>query len=133
MGINRPTLCVYGVLLAQVACTVDDPSIENETDANLPQDVQISPPKQVKIATFNVKAFFDPICDSGRCSPRSYEAQPTESEFEAKARQLALGIEALDADVVLLQEVEKSSCLEAIQAALNEEYSTAVIGETNAM
>ena len=134
MGINRSRLYVFGVLLALVACTVDDPSIENETDANLPpQDVQISPPKQVKIGTFNVKAFFDPICDSGRCSPRSYEAQPTESEFEAKARQLARGIEALDADVVLLQEVEKNSCLEAIQAALSEEYATAVIGETNAI
>ena len=113
-------------------CGDDDANVSVAADAATPSsDASEVISSTVTVATFNVRAFFDPVCDSRRCGPQSYESQPTQSEFDAKARQLALGIESLGADVVLLQEVESELCLSAIRDALGDNYPTAILGETN--
>ena len=114
-------------------CTVEESVPSTEVDVALPEvDAFLEPPIEIKIATFNVKQFFDTTCDSGRCSAQSYEMLPTESEFEAKSRLLVLGIASLEADVNLLQEVETEACLIALKDLLGPEYQTAFLGETNA-
>lgn len=114
-------------------CTVEESVPIAEVDMARPEvDAFVAPPVDIKIATFNVKQFFDTTCDSGRCSAQSFEMLPTESEFEAKSRQLVLGIESLEADVVLLQEVETEACLTALKERLGSDYQTAFLGETNA-
>ena len=67
----------------------------------------------IVVATFNVRKFFDTNCDTRNCSGNSFESEPTESEFQAKAETVANGIRALAADVVLLQEFETKECLDA--------------------
>ena len=133
---NKFYVCC-GLILAQllvVGCAVDAPTQDPIADAFIPSpDATQLIEESVTVATFNVRAFFDPVCDSRRCGPQSYESQPTQSEFEAKARQLAQGIESLNADVVLLQEVESETCLSAIREALGDEYPEAILGETNAI
>ena len=123
-------------LVVCVGCAVDAPVEPTIADADAPardggQAQTIT--QAVSVATFNVRAFFDPVCDSRRCGPQSYESQPTQSEFEAKARQLAVGIESLNADVVLLQEVESEICMTAIREALGDEYQEGILGETNSI
>ena len=71
---------------------------------------QVPDPVEIVIATFNVKQFFDTVCDSSRCTAQSFEMVPTASEFEAKAQQLAQGIQSLNADVLLLQETKTCVC-----------------------
>jgi endonuclease/exonuclease/phosphatase family metal-dependent hydrolase len=83
----------------------------------------------VRVATFNVRLFFDDVCDSSSCGPGDFEQAPSTDAFLARADELAVSIERIDADVVLLQEVEKQPCLEAIQAALSVPYDIARIGE----
>ena len=56
---------------------------------------------------------------------------PTESEFQAKAQQLAQGIQSLEADVLLLQEIESEACLAALKDNLGNDYQASVLGETN--
>ena len=86
---------------------------------------------KLRVATFNVREFFDTRCDTRACNG-SFEEQPSQSIFDAKAKQLALGIESLGADIVLLQEVESSSCLDALVSNLQGPmYSVGEIAETN--
>lgn len=116
------------------SCVQEAPEAVDVADTSVGQaDAVQARQQRVSVATFNVRAFFDPVCDSRRCGPQSYESQPTQSEFEAKARQLAQGIQSLGADVVLLQEIESETCLLAIRDALGQEYETALLGETNSI
>jgi endonuclease/exonuclease/phosphatase family metal-dependent hydrolase len=72
----------------------------------------------IPLATFNVHRFFDTQCDSGSCGPGDYEELPSRTTFEDKARALAEGITKLQAEVVVLQEVESQACLDALGAKL---------------
>ena len=98
-------------------------------DAGLP-DAAVAP--SVVVATFNVRRFFDPVCESGSCAPEDYEALPTQQQFLAKADQLAAALRELNADVVMLQEIETQLCLDALQSALDGGYPVAILGETGA-
>jgi len=94
-------------------------------------DVVIDPMSQISIATFNVKRFFDTRCDTGACSGDDFEGVYSESEFDARARRLGNGIVQLDADIVLLQEFETQTCLDALADLLGEErYPVALLAET---
>jgi predicted extracellular nuclease len=84
--------------------------------------------QSVRVATFNAHRFFDTSCDSGRCGAGAYEEQPSEEEFLIQAEKIAQALTTLDADIILLQEIESQACLEAINASLR--YQTAVVGET---
>ena len=109
------------------------PSEGNEVEFG-PSDsnqVVFGPAQRVRVATFNVRKFFDVRCDTRNCSG-SYELAPSESEFLAKAQQLAMGIEQLDADIVLLQELESVECLDAIQESFAAgPYPVSELAETN--
>ena len=94
------------------------------------QDAGATPeePASVRIAAFNVHLFFDPVCDSGKCGPTDWEKVPSPEEFGARADQLAQAISALQADVVLLEEVENQAALDALVTRLPGPVN-AVLGE----
>lgn len=83
----------------------------------------------VRVATFNVQRLFDTVCDSGQCSGGALEAAPSQAAFDAQVSELARGIEAFEADVVALQEVETAASLDALRARLPA-FDVGVIGET---
>lgn len=87
---------------------------------------------RLRIATWNVWRFFDAICDSGRCDEGDWEERPSAAEFGARADQIALGVRALDADLVLLQEVETQTALDAVADRLGDGWETNLVGETGA-
>jgi endonuclease/exonuclease/phosphatase family metal-dependent hydrolase len=84
----------------------------------------------VGIGTLNLARFFDTTCDSERCADGDFEYQPTQAEFDYRVFQIQQGIEMLEVDVVLVQEVETAASLEALRRALGDEWVTAEIGET---
>ncbi|MCA9660250.1 MAG: endonuclease/exonuclease/phosphatase family protein [Myxococcales bacterium] len=83
---------------------------------------------EITVATFNVHLFFDTVCDSGQCSADDFEEVATAAGFEARADELAAAIAALEADVVLLQEIENQSCIDALAARLPE-FTAIHLGE----
>jgi endonuclease/exonuclease/phosphatase family metal-dependent hydrolase len=86
-------------------------------------------PADIVVATYNVLRFFDANCDSGQCGSGDYEDAPTQSQFEYRADKLAAAILELDADIVILQEVENQNCIDALSARLGDQYPTAILGE----
>jgi len=82
-----------------------------------------------RVATFNVRRFFDTVCESGACSNDDYEEQPSPDAFEARATQLADAIRRLDADVISLQEIETQVCLDAVMARLTDLMPYGALGE----
>ena len=72
----------------------------------------------LRVATFNVRRFFDTVCESGACTSDDYEAQPSPAIFEQRAQQIANAIRLVDADVIALQEIETQACLDALLARL---------------
>lgn len=87
-------------------------------------------PADIVFATFNVHLFFDTVCDSGQCGHGDFEEAATPEFFAYRADELTAAILALDADVVLLEEVENQDCLDALTDRLGGEYPSAVLGET---
>ncbi|MDX2090719.1 MAG: endonuclease/exonuclease/phosphatase family protein [Kofleriaceae bacterium] len=85
--------------------------------------------ERVRMATFNVRRFFDTVCDSGACESDDYEVQLLPTYFEQRATQIADAIRALDADLVALEEVETQTCLDALLARLTETMPYGVLGE----
>lgn len=96
-----------------------------EEDARAPTE-----PREVTVATYNVYLLFDTTCDSRRCGPNDFEQQPTQQEFEARISQVAQAIDELNADVVMLQEVENQEVLDALNAELQDPYPIAELGES---
>lgn len=90
-------------------------------------DAQIGTP--MRIATFNVRRFFDTVCESGACGPEDYEAQLSATELGARATEIADAIRALDADVISLQEIETQPCLDALVARLADAMPFGILGE----
>ena len=86
-------------------------------------------PADIVVATYNVRRFFDANCDSNQCGSGDYEDVLTESQFEYRADKLAEAILALDADIVILQEIETQNCIDALSARFGDEYPTAILGE----
>lgn len=139
-------LALPTIALSAVACRSSHPPIEpTELDAgdglvDAGEDAEDRdagsdagrdrPDIRVRIGTFNVRRYFDTICDSGMCASGDFEAAPSEMQFTSRTNQIAGAIRRLDADIVLLQEVEKRSCLDALRAALSPLYSSSAFGET---
>jgi endonuclease/exonuclease/phosphatase family metal-dependent hydrolase len=140
----RPLLLILPLLLtacpappqdpAQAAPPVEDTALEPAPDLpsgdDAAPDLPLDEPTPVTVATWNVERFFDLRCDSGRCGWGDYEELPTPEQFQAQAQRIADAIDALDADVVLLQEIESQECLDELQRLLPEPYPVAVLGET---
>jgi endonuclease/exonuclease/phosphatase family metal-dependent hydrolase len=87
------------------------------------------PAGRIAIATWNTHLFFDDVCDSGSCGWGDFEAAPSTAEFQARAAAIADAIRRLDADIVLLQEIENDRALTEVFARLYPEYSAARLGE----
>lgn len=104
----------------------DDGSEASAGEPDLPRP----DPADIVVATFNVHLFFDTRCDSGQCGSGAFEEAPSESQFNFKADQLVAAIRDLDADIVVLQEVENQTCLDALTTRLGDAYPSAVLGET---
>lgn len=85
------------------------------TEPSEPEDPCTAPDAEkinsVVIGTYNTHLFFDKICDSEYCSGSDFESVPSDSEYNAKVRDLADSVKKIGADIILLQEVEKESCL----------------------
>lgn len=90
---------------------------EDEDETTLP-DIDSGETTSVTIATWNVYRFFDTVCQSGLCGSGDYEELPSISEFNAQADDIVEGIKKINADVVLLQEVESEACMEALASRL---------------
>lgn len=84
----------------------------------------------VTIATWNVARFFDTVCDSGSCNANDYERAFSPAQMAFKARQVADGLRRIDADIVLIQEIESDAALEALDAELQGDWAVQVLGET---
>ena len=103
------------VLILVVAACSDDTT--SATDGGLPSpdgpnsqlDVTIAPPVTFTLATWNVKNFFDEKDDPGLS-----DTVLTLAEVQAKMKKLGSAIRALNADVLVLQEVEKLDLLQRL-------------------
>lgn len=136
----RPRLGVLALVALSLACPSLVPgegesdsasasdSASDTTTAATP-DLPPPGPEDIVVATFNVHLFFDTVCDSGQCGGGAFEDVYSPAEFTYRADQLAEAIADLQADVVLLQEVESQACLDALLARLPD-YPTAYLGET---
>jgi predicted extracellular nuclease len=106
----------------------DAPDASDDAPPDLPDADPIGP--TLEVATWNVERFFDTRCDSDECGIGAYEELPSPQQFEVDVRRVVEGILTLDADVVLLQEIESQECLDAVTALLSDRYPVAVLGET---
>ena len=79
-----------------------------DEDEEIPEEEKI---RSVTIGTYNTHLFFDKVCDSGNCSDSDFEKLPSDSEYKTKVGDLADSLSEIGADIILLQEVEKESCL----------------------
>ncbi|WP_426752956.1 endonuclease/exonuclease/phosphatase family protein [Myxococcus sp. Y35] len=107
----------------------DAPCVGSDCGEPKPPDTAVE--GSVRIAAFNVQRFFDTVCDSGACGGNNYEALPTPSEFGMQADRLASAISRLNADVVLLAEVETQASLDALTSRLPR-FAYSELGETGA-
>jgi endonuclease/exonuclease/phosphatase (EEP) superfamily protein YafD len=87
------------------------------------------PENSLRIAAFNVHRLFDTTCDSGACGGSNYEALPTPDAFSTQVSRLTSAISRLEADVVLLGEVETQASLDALTTRLPR-FPHSVLGET---
>ncbi len=118
-----------------------DPDLEAETEADSDstdgdEDVPVvvidgdEEHQLVRIATYNVRRFFDTVCDSGSCGYNEYEPNVSQQQFDNKADSIESSIERIGADILLLQEIETETCLNALTQRLGDRYPVAYLGET---
>lgn len=141
---GRIALLLGGIVWASACQDAEDPAASSNPAADFvlepgsqdpeEEEPQGPPPEPwegpLHVVTYNVQLFFDTVCESGRCSLVDFEQSPSSSEFEARADEIADAIRAMNADVVLLQEVESEESLAALQTRLQDLYGVAVMGET---
>lgn len=122
---------VRWTLTALLLCACE-PRLPLAVDAGQPTDagVDAGVGPTFRLVTFNVRRLFDTVCQSGQCAAGDFEALPTQAEFDAQADLLAAGIRATNADVVVLQEIENQTCLDALSTRLKDILPGATIGET---
>lgn len=102
------------------------PDVKETSDVN-----ELAKPKaSVRIVTFNVRHYFDDICDSGACnSSDDFEHLFSTSEFKFYGKRIADALKKLNADVIVLQELEKETCMNVIADELG--FSHRVFGEVS--
>lgn len=104
------------------------PDVTVPTDAGQPD---APADNYIRIATWNVERMFDMVCDSSSCTADSFEAVYSSAQYNYKIARVAAGLARMQADVVLLQEIEKQSCLQDIaRQATTLGYNVQLIGET---
>ena len=111
--------------------TTQDSDSPGPDDAPQPPLDSAPDGERITVATWNVRRLFDTVCDSGVCGDNAFESAYSQAQFDFKISQVVSGIQRLDADIVLLQEVENGAALDALAAALSDQYDFHVLGETN--
>ena len=106
--------------------TVNDPAtLPNETPEQQPEQ----PTSRIyTVATFNTHNFFNMTCDSGACNPGDYEKVYNQQYYGNKLSDTIQSLKQINADVVMLQEIETESCLQDILVNMPE-YTASVFGE----
>lgn len=99
-------------------------SAETATGSTLP------PPRAgaIRVASLNVRRLFDAVCDSGNCDGSAFEAVATPAGLDARLAQLAERLLYLNADVIMVAEVETAALLDALAAKMPG-FVTHVLGE----
>ncbi|MCL2324908.1 MAG: hypothetical protein FWC40_00170 [Proteobacteria bacterium] len=113
---------ILACLLALTGCACGDASNTSQKPNPPP------PPPEFSIATYNVHNFFDQKCDSGRCGSGDYEKVLSEEAYQRKLNETVDAIRTIQADVILLQEIETEAIMLDIQANLPD-YRAALFGE----
>ncbi|MBP5434489.1 endonuclease/exonuclease/phosphatase family protein [bacterium] len=109
-------------------------TVEPDEESGEPDDEPAEPecePKisDVRIATYNTHLFFDTVCDTGNCSTSDFEEVLSASEYSTRVAWLAEAVEKIDADIILLQEIEKESCLADLFEAAGGKFDAWYLGE----
>ena len=135
----RPALALWGLVLTLAGCDGTSTQVPPAQDAggcvqgNCPQPDSGTAPlpsgTHVRIAAYNVHRLFDTVCDTGSCGGSNYEELPTEAEFQSQVAQLGPAINALEADIVMLEEVETQQSLDGLLARVPV-YGYSKLGET---
>lgn len=112
-------------LLLLLACGRTSAPVDAGVDAGLDAGPGVS------VATFNVRRFFDTVCDTGQCGPGDYEAVVSEEAFTKRAAQLATTVDGFGVDLVALEELETQAVIDAVLARTGP-MRFAVLGETGA-
>ncbi len=115
------------LLATAVACGPPTTGSDGGTDAG---DDGGGSTAQVRVATFNVHLFFDPVCDSGACTSSDFEVVPSASTYAFRAQQVAEGIQGLAAGVVSLQEIENEAAFDEIVGRLPPAWAYTAFGES---
>lgn len=87
----------------------------------------------LRVAQFNVRRYFDAVCQSNDCTGTGFEEVVTKAQFDARTEQLATAIALIDPDVIALAEVENAATLDALAAKLasmGKPYPLVHLGET---
>ncbi len=109
----------------------DTPRDSEPNDTDPATDVPVRLDGEITVATWNVRRLFDTNCDSGFCGENDFESAYSDPQFNFRINQVVAGIDALDADIVLLQEIETQTSLDALAVALGARYGVQVLGETD--
>ncbi len=91
----------------------------------------LNPGVDVSVATFNVQRLFDEECDSGQCDADDFEEVISTLSINSKVDRIQRALMSIDADVIVLQEIEKKELLDRVLEGMESEYPTAIFGETN--
>ncbi|WP_375760812.1 endonuclease/exonuclease/phosphatase family protein [Corallococcus exercitus] len=134
----RSNLALWGAMLAFAGCdgssqVLPVPDAGACVQGNCPQPDSGTPPlptgPRVRIAAFNVHRLFDTVCASEFCGGSNYEELPTAEEFAAQVGQLGRAITALNADIVMLEEVETQASLDGLLGQVPQ-FTYSRLGET---
>lgn len=121
----RSAAILPAIIAASFAIGCDEPPKKD-----VPPPPNVERHHRVRIATFNVHRLFDTICDTQKCRHGDYEPLPSQKQYDEKVASIASAIWDIDADIVLLQEIEKESILADIQKRLSDEiYPAYAFGE----
>ncbi len=126
---NEGVRSLFASLAALALVSACAPPVVTEPDGGTAGDAGPPSPARVRVTTFNVRLFFDTVCESGQCAAGDFEQVSTQAAFDARADQIATVIEGFDADVVVLQELETQACLDALAARLGDVFPAMVLGE----
>lgn len=99
-------------LCLAAACGGDRPAVDASVDGSVdapPIDAGPTEPLDIRIATWNVENFFDNVND-----PETFDDVASTSEMLRKVEDVGRVLRALDADVVVLQEVENIDLLDRL-------------------
>lgn len=116
-------------LLCALLLTACEAPPAEEVDAGVDAGMA---PTRFRVATFNLRLFFDTVCQSGNCASTGFEQAVTPAVFDARAAQIAGALTGFQADVVALEEVEDQACLDALLSRLGGVLPYGVLGETGA-